>query len=194
MAHSMHVFCIDLDRVRSFCGSKNDTVLVDIEAVEGSRVSRREAVLANRGGPGSLKLRAAIAQIVYGEELEPRFGPIYGHAFECLCILHGAPLPNEGWFGIARAKIDDFVRYLHTLHVGQPLEALLHRGAPVELPPSEDVPFIGYLTAAEVKFAHEQLCMLNQAGPSELQTVFASYRRWMGTAAGCNLGLVSFYY
>ena len=71
---------------------------------------------------------------------------------------------------------------------------LLHRGAPLAIPRTEDRPTIGYLTPSEALAAHEVASRLDvESLPAGVRTVIEQARAWVAATASAREGLVCVY-
>ena len=125
----------------------------------------------------------AAAELIEGTVSQPQQGHQYGYGLERLCRILGKPLATiEGKRGM-----------LHALQLNSTLS---NERSPVSLPPRDDFPAIGYLTADEVEHEVERLRGLDLSYPksAEIEKGRKTFFRCLKEAAKRGTGILSFYY
>ena len=145
MSYSVGAYAVDLGELAKVIGSKDEALLAaliadnpelgepDEEAEEEDQVSES----------------AALRHLVMGETPHPPSAYQYGYALEELCRHLGEWLPGDLWTSIRWTVLEETGFQ----------EILKKTDPPVPLPPSEDFPRIGHLSAEQVR------AMVQKMGP-----------------------------
>lgn len=182
--------------------------MVDIELFMGeSTKAFRESKASKSSSPKTEIKPTALpdAQTVmrhlfFGEPVDARVGFAYNAVTMALCRKCGSKLPNQNWIGVKR--INDWACELDKVLVekGLPTDLfsvekhLLSRGNPFLQTYATDVPFIGYLTSAEIAKILPYLEGLNlkSGGPEDPETYLVDIRKWLKACANEEEDLICF--
>jgi len=198
-------FAVKLSQIRKALGSRNKSLLLELrEEFEEELADDRERVEeANQDDDfdPELSLQDALRHLIMGEDLWDYEGEKYGHSLELMCAFFGEFLANEHWTGVPLDWADAADEAL--LELGVPAEVfsifnhLLDRGAPVDIPEIDEVPWIGYVTLDEIRVAlaelsETRLTALKSNVP--MQIALKQVRDWLDTCQRDKSDLVCFYY
>jgi hypothetical protein len=194
MGYILTAIAVDLKQVSAAVGSKNRQLLAALVETFGGGFERFDEMAINacdeEAGQQPLTMRAALTQMVMGEEYDKSFGFMYGYAFEYICLYFGDYLPNSEWSAMPSgstwaAAVD---RELAT--AGVPATVLrveyhlMNRGAPVAIPESDGFPGIGYLTLKEIEDAQKVLGEAKLAAIND-KNIVASIQEIQGWLKAC---------
>jgi hypothetical protein len=132
MSYFLTAYLVNLADLKSVIGSKDESILSDIEPIiEETCEDDEEEAVAQRG---------AVRSLVMGEPLDPDNAARYGCAFWHICRVKGEELLPDAWGGIRCDSVK-----------ACGLEELLTKtGPPVALPPNSDIPHIAYLKRDQI--------------------------------------------
>ena len=198
-------FAVKLSQIRKALGSRNKSLLLELreefeEELEDDRERVEEANQDDDFDP-ELSLQDALRHLIMGEDLWDYEGEKYGHSLELMCAFFGEFLANEHWTGIPLDWADAADEAL--LELGVPAEVfsifnhLLDRGAPVDIPEIDEVPWIGYVTLAEIRVALAELSEIRLTALKSnvpMQIALKQVRDWLDTCQRDKSDLVCFYY
>ena len=204
MGYILTPIAVDLKQVSAEVGSKNTqllAVLVDTFS-DGFEQFDEMAVNASdeEAGQQPLTMRAALTQMIMGEEYDKSFGFMYGYAFEFICRYFGDYLPNNEWWampsGSWAATVDQEMG-----NVGVPANVLrvehhlMYCGAPIAIPESDGFPGIGYLTGKEIETAQKAFGEAKLAAITDksVLTSILEIQGWLTACALSSRDLVCFY-
>jgi hypothetical protein len=132
----------------------------------------------------------ALRQVVYGEELDPRFGTLYAQIIETICLQFGTSFQP----GFMRAPVMELDRLLKRRKCSVEVSDLAYRGSPIPIP-SDDIG-VGYWDPRQVRDASSFFSGLKLPRAGELTREFVGWiNRCLEEAAGRkDSGLVEFVY
>jgi hypothetical protein len=224
MGCTLTPIAVDLGKISRLIGSKDESLLgllvdrfgSELDAIDATAGGVEKAVSGDEGEGDLVQCRppcASAAEVlrhfVMGEEHDHRVGFKYGYVLQRLCEHFGERLPNDCWcdlrYGAAWfQELDDALEKAGVSRKAFSVcRHLTERGSPIPIPEYHDFPFIGYLTAAEVRPALTALCnaRFDDIGDEEdeaeddvwLPAEFEEIRRWLEFCAETNQDLVCFY-
>jgi hypothetical protein len=204
MGYILTPISVDLGQVSGVIGSKNKRLISDLVKMFGGDFDQFDEMAADyadgEDDQEPLTMRAAITQMVMGEEYDEELGFMYGYALEFICLHLGEQLPNSGWSAMPRGaayaqKADKALKRAGVAEDVLQVSQLMNRGAPVPLPLIEDFPGIGYMRAKEIEAALKEFGedKLTAVTDEELQGSLAEVRGWLVTCAGSGRDLICFY-
>lgn len=140
--------------------------------------------------------RDIMRQLLLGEAMHEDFGPTYGHALEVLCHHAGTLLDNAHWAGMRFRYFSMVEEALAELGVDFDPAGLVLGGAPIELPPIDDFPSIGFVESHRIGAMADTLAEVELARLTDdaIRGSVAELRDWARTCQAEGLGLVCFYY
>lgn len=195
MSYCLHVYAIDLEKLKSYCGSKNETILKHGEVKLGSLMTHHDDFFTASMPPGTPSVRMALKQLINGEPRHPSYGFQYGYALKLLCELYGSPLNNNGWSATRDSYLEKMQEILKSYGLDSYLRRLLYRGAPVEIPVIQDFPAIGYLQLADAVAIDQAMKPVDFSNYDEdIAESLDNFHSWAITAKKVEGGLISFYH
>lgn len=179
MSYSLIPILIDLPKLRSAIGSKDQTLFEAIRNRDPERFDDNYY---------ELPLGKAVRQLVMGEELDAGSPDThqYGYALKELCEWFGTVLPFELWDSVHWAVIE-----------ATNVSAVLRQtGSPIDIPKNpEDFPVIGHLERGRIQGLVQQMgdegLTHNEPG---LQELLKEFEGWLRHASAENKDLVLFYH
>jgi hypothetical protein len=202
MGYILTPIAVDLGRVSGAIGSKNKRLISALVKVFGDDFDQFDEMAADYADEDdeALTMRAALTQMVMGEEYNEELGFMYGYALEFICLHLGEHLPNTGWSAMPRGtayakKADAALKRAGVAEDVFQISQLMNRGAPVPLPLIEDFPAIGYMRVKEIKAALKEFSedRLTAVKDEEVRESLAEVRGWLVTCAGSGRDLICFY-
>ncbi len=175
MSYVLTAYILDLADLKSAVGSKDRSIIRDIEPMIEESFDEDEEEEADAQ-------RAAVCALVMGEPMDPDNAQ-YGHALWNICRVKGEEFLPDAWGGIRWDSVE-----------ACGLEDLLTKtGPPVALPPSEDFPNIGYIKrdmiAKYIEAAEEQ----KEKSTPNVVGLLDEYLSWLERAQSENKDIVFFY-
>jgi hypothetical protein len=173
---------VDIDRLRSAFGSRDEAMLGEIEREFADQFRDNDRWFSDEIGRGAPSLREALAQIARGEITGGEAtGFQYGYALELLCKRLGHELDN-----------DDLIEFVDDLEIPT---GLLSSGPPLPIPPPLDFPAIGFLTADQVRDEYARLEGLDLShDDKDIEAAREEFRSYLRQASERGLGIVTFAY
>jgi hypothetical protein len=204
MGYILTPIAVDLGQVSGAIGSKNKRLVSALVKKFGDDFDQFDEMAADFGdgedGGEALTMRAALTQMVMGEEYNEELGFMYGYALEFLCRHLGEELPNEAWSAMPSGsawaeKADKALKAAGVAEKVLRVNRLMYRGSPVPLPEVEDFPGIGYMRVNEIGaalegFGEDKLAAVKD---KELRASLAEVRGWLLACAGSGRDLICFY-
>ncbi|MEV6067919.1 hypothetical protein AB0L82_15310 [Nocardia sp. NPDC052001] len=140
--------------------------------------------------------RDVMRQLLLGEPMEQDFGPTYGHALEVLCHHSGKLLGNAHWAGMRFRYFSMVEQALADIGVEFDPAELVLGGAPIDLPPIDDFPSIGFVEGYRIDAMADTLNAvdLELLTDDSIRGSVAEMREWARTCQAEGTGLVCFYY
>lgn len=196
MSYNLYPMAVDLDVVRAAIGSKDASLLAKLASGFAHELddltSMMEDAIDEDEGP--LTAADVLRHLVMDEPRRPDAGFVYGYCFELICRHFGATLDNGEWSSMRWAWFEAVQKALGEAGVDGKtfaVTALVTRGAPVQLPPIDDFPSIGYLTRAEIPVVRAVLATAELSKVTDSQAVASieQIRSWLDECAesGCDL-------
>jgi len=204
MGYSLTPYAVDLSKITALVGSKDKHRLARLLKLFGNQDS--EAEDAGEGSPGA-STADALRHLIMGQPYDARVAYKYGYVLEFLCRHFGEELMNACWcdlrdshlwFESLDTQLEEAGVSTERLSVNK---HLANRGSPIPMPPYNDFPEIGYLTAEEVGPALEALlkAKFDDIGDEEeedeelwLPTEFEEIRSWLEICVETDRDLVCF--
>ncbi|MRH87547.1 hypothetical protein GFY24_08770 [Nocardia sp. SYP-A9097] len=191
MSYIVSPYAVDLDGIR-LVGSYGQ------EFVDAVVRSSPQQVLDRLDEAEELGLtpRDVMRQLLAGEPMDPEFGPTYGHALEVLCHHAGTLLDNAHWAGMRFRYFSMVEQALADIGVDFDPTELVLGGAPIELPPIDDFPSIGFVEHHRIDAMADTLnaVRLDRLTDDAIRGSVAEMREWARTCQAEGVGLVCFYY
>ena len=180
MSYALTAYLVDLDRLRSVIGSRDETLAEAIIETNSEEFDDADEYDTD----DYLPLVEALRQLINGDALTPREYTQYGYALEELCRYLGKPLDSIQWSAARWSCIE-----------ATGLTRLLTEvGPPVQLPPKTDFPAIGYLTRDEIKAELERATALKNSTPAEgVIELLDEYCGWLQKAIRRKRDIILFY-
>lgn len=182
MGYSAQAYAVDIDRIRSAFGSRDETLLRAIEQAFADDLRRSDEWFSGEISRGAPTLREALAQILRGK-ITGREGTEfqYGYAVELLCKHLGHSLDTDDGFEF----VDDLE--LPT--------SLTTSGPPLPIPTLTDFPVIGFLTANQVGEEYARLKDQDLSHDDEdIAAAREEFRSYLQQANDLGLGIAMFSY
>lgn len=191
MSYIVSAYAVDLEGIR-LVGSYGQ------EFVDAVVRSTPQHVLDRLDEAEELGLtpRDVMRQLLLGEPMDSEFGPTYGHALEVLCHHAGTLLDNAHWAGMRFRYFSMVEQALAEIGVEFDPAQLVLGGAPIELPPIDDFPSIGFVENHRIDAMADTLnaVELDRLTDDAIRGSVAELRQWARTCQAEGLGLVCFYY
>jgi hypothetical protein len=161
MSYTLSPYLVDLDGLRRAVGGKDSALFKAV--VDGNPAAfGEESDEEYDEDEEEISLRTALRQLIMAEPFAKDSLHQYGYALEQLCRHLGEEVVGRDlWSGIHWNVLED---------TGVE-EMLFQTGAPVSLPPSDDFPRIGHITATDI------VAQLRRVGDAPLKTATPSGRK-----------------
>lgn len=175
MSYVLTAYVLDLADLDSVFGSKDKSVIRDIEQViEETYEDDEEEADAQR---------AAIQALVMAEPLNPHNAAQYGYALWNICRLKGEELLPDAWGGVRWDSVE-----------ACGLEELLTKTSPsIALPRNKDIPYVGHVKREDVaRYIQVAQDQKTKVGPS-IVGLLDEYLGWLEEARSKNKDVVFFY-
>lgn len=187
MGYGVMAYRVDIDRLRTLCGSGDNQARRAICGRFRTDIARLNDDLDCSNDRGAPSVFTAIEHLVMGGD-KTLPGHLYGYGFKYMVEFSGRFLNNGPFYPCPSSYLESTVDpALRATGAAISMSDLIFRGAPVDFPSPDDFPAIGYWTAAEVAAAAGPL----QSGTTEeVRTVAA----WAASAAAEDKGVVGFYH
>jgi hypothetical protein len=193
MSYGFTPIAVDLDLVRKAIGTKDASLLAALLAEyrhDDPEVEEDEEVVS---------AREALKQMVMGEKYSEgeNVGSEYGYALECLCLHFGEQLNDDQWCSMHMEWVETVDAALEAEGATgfSVLGTLMHRGAPITIPPTYDFPGIGYMLAGEMGAVLGSLLQARQKISDEgVRESVGQVCGWIETCIAEKCDLVCFYY
>jgi hypothetical protein len=117
-----------------------------------------------------------------------------GYALERLCGDVGARLPTRAWSAMHLDVFADVDAALAAQGLPVTLAPRFEAAPPVALPPIDDFPMIGHVSAQEVASLRAELAGVDLDRAGEAGELIGEFQAWLGEAATRGLALIFFYY
>ncbi|WP_067564664.1 DUF7691 family protein [Nocardia acidivorans] len=191
MSYIVSPYAVDLDGIRlvgSYGQEFSDAVVRSTPQHVLDRLDEAEEL--------GLTPRDVMRQLLVGEPMDPDFGPTYGHALEVLCYHAGTLLDNAHWAGMRFRYFSMVEQALADIGVEFDPAQLVLGGAPIDLPPIDDFPSIGFVENYRIDAMADTLnaVELDRLTDDAIRGSVAQMREWARTCQAEGLGLVCFYY
>lgn len=167
MGYTVSFYEVDLDSIKKTLGSRDLSILDKVKFDEEDEGGRELARI-----------------LITGEEQPPDLGSEFAYAFEKIveAVESESIIPNE-------------FESLHYTEFEGPLSWILESGPPVDLPPNDDFPIIGYRTIEEMKkFLDEWEDDNIDEYDSEIQEMIEVMLDIFRNAVSHQKGIISFLY
>ena len=121
---------------------------------------------------------------------------LYGYCVKTLCELWGAPLANEGWWGMRYGWFSTVSDTVAQAGVTYDFAGLIVGGPGVEVPDPGDFPAMGHITRDGLQSHLDRLDGADLAGIDDRQVVEAvgQVRSWLLQCRQEDMDLVCFYH
>jgi hypothetical protein len=182
MGYGTQAYAVDIDRIRSTFGSRDETLLGAVEQAFADDLRRNDEWFSGEISRGAPTLREALAQILRGQ-IAGRQGAEfqYGYAAELLCKHLGRPLDN-----------DDLIELVEDLEIPT---GLTDSGPPLPIPTSDAFPAVGFLTADRVRGEYARLKDQDLSHDDEdIAAAREEFRSYLRQANDLGLGIVMLTY
>ena len=179
MGYAHCLWGVDLNKLTSFSGSKNESIVDEIVSSLDEELEDNDAFFEDEiEHDESPTTEEALRQIARGDELTSDAPAMYGYALQILCEHIGQQIDHDD---IAAVR-------------DHPYEsALITSGSPINIPYDEaDFPEIGFIAASDI--ANEIAAIDTAPTPSNQDLVddAAAYRAALQIAVDKGLSVVSF--
>jgi hypothetical protein len=164
MGYGIIAFAVDLPRIRSVIGARDERLAEELGESFGLDVGDN-GIADLFGEPDPPTALDGARQMVLGEPYDQRAGFAYGYFFEHLCERYGSFLPNNAWYPCTPTFVTHVDEILAAAGVPKQtlaVENLIWGGAPVTLPLT-DFPSIGWLPRTGIDPALQAL-MVDRGG------------------------------
>lgn len=178
MSYAFRAWSLDLATLRAT--ARTPSAFARIASGEIERITNHDAQFIDCIEDGDPPLAEGLRRLLFGEDA-PAY--VLAYALELVCRHTGAALPNDGLTGIRWSwieRVDDALAA-----AGAPIRLANLSIPPIELPPVDDLPMIGFLTREEAA----PLAHLSVHEDGEVEGAFASLRVWGRSGAD----VVTFY-
>lgn len=199
MSYHLTPFAIELDHLHSALGSRDAALLGKIRGVHAADLKRIDRLLKDAIDLDEDPLTAGdvLRHLIMQEPCREDAGFAYGYCLQLMCHQLGEKLDNSAWSAMHGDWFDAIAAALRDGGVSSSalsIRDLAFRGSPVPLPPIDDFPAIGYLTAAEIGTARSALAAadFSNAGEEEAASI-QQVGDWLNACWESNRGLVCFY-
>jgi hypothetical protein len=200
MGYQLTPIAVDIDALRLAIGSGDAGLVGKVRGRFYTEIKRIDRLLKEVLDPDEEPLTTSdlLRQLILGEPRREDAGFGYGYCLELICRQIGQALPNSEWSAMHGDWFDAVAAALRDCGVNSSALAirdLAFRGSPVPLPPIDDFPGIGYLTAAEIGTARAALAAadLSRLDDEEVAASIRQVQEWLNTCADSNRDLVCFY-
>lgn len=208
MGYGISPIATDLAKVKKAIGSKDRQLLAKLrkacrdqfENIDDIDADEFEEDDEEEEGPGEKRIdtRTAMGQLINGEKLSPRFGFRYAYCLEMICTYYGEMMVNDKFCPMHMEWAERVDKSLKKAGVPAKVFSFLkvmYRGTPVKLPPPDDFPGVGYLTAREIVrvlpyFAKVKLDKVD----ADVRDAITQVRSWLETCARKKCDFITFYY
>lgn len=203
MSYGITPIAVDLKIVQSFVGSKNRELIEAIiaeSADDAESINEMAADHVDEDDPEDepLTIAKALTRLGQGEELTgPAF--VYGYALEFVCRHFGEFMDNSKWSGMRLDWFDTVGAALKQAGVSTDVFStsnLVFRGPPMELPPIDDFPSIGFLRRQEIAAARAALADKKVAAINDpdVRASLMQICKWFDACTASKCDLICFYY
>jgi hypothetical protein len=199
VSYNLYPIAVDLNAVLAAIGSKDESLLAELTAEFAHELDELNSMLVDAiGEDDALAATDVLRHLVTGEPRRTDAGFVYGYCFEIICRHFGDTLSNSAWSSMRWNWFEAVQRALGEAGVGDRVFAatrLVTRGAPVELPPIDDFPSIGYLTRAEIPAVRGALASadLSKVADAEAVASIEQIRSWLRECQESDRDLVCTY-
>lgn len=200
MGYQLTPIAVDLDAVRRALGSGDAGLVGKVRGRFYTEIKRIDRLLKEVLDPDEEPLATGdlLRHLIIGEPRREDAGFGYGYCLELICRQIGRALPNGHWSAMQGDLFDTVAAALRDCGVNSSALAirdLAFRGPPVPLPPIDDFPGIGYLTAAETGTARAALAAadLTRLNDQDVASSIRQVQEWLETCLESNHDLVCFY-
>ncbi len=188
---------LNIDRLRRYCSPEGELTLAAIEKYDSAILNAYD-----RNRLSEVPIRQTIQDLLTGEFHHSDIGFQYGYALELLCHFCGDILANNRVYPLSIDRFDAIDRAWAQLGLNDILKMsrLVYGGSPIELPVIDDLPTIGYLTAAECELANDRLFddrgvpKFDLTSPNFPIPVLNQIASWISIAAEMQQGIICFYH
>jgi hypothetical protein len=188
---------LNIDRLRRYCSPEGELTLAAIEKYDPASLNAYD-----RNGLSEIPIRQTIQDLLTGERHHLDIGFQYGYALELLCHFCGDILANNRVCPLSLDHFDEIDRAWAKIGLNDILKMsrLVYGGSPIKLPVIDDLPTIGYLTAAECELANDRLfddrgiLQFDLTAPIFPIPVLNQIASWISIAAQMQQGIICFYH
>jgi hypothetical protein len=200
MSYGLTVYVVSLPKLRALPGSRDRKLIKRAQASsfvadQIDEMVQRHNEDSDEEGQIRVSFADAVAQLVTREvppDVPHYAGFVYGYAFEAICAGLGDVLDNDSVPGLDFDELDEFLK-----SNGVPLEVLelTCGGAPIEVPPADDWPSIGWWSPEQIAKATRPLSELDlEDAEDEISECVEQIRAWVAEARrrkdACLVGFV----
>ncbi|MFI5906006.1 hypothetical protein [Dactylosporangium sp. NPDC051541] len=137
-----------------------------------------------------------LADLMLGRPYVQSDAHLYGYSLKALCNLWGAPMANEGWWGMRYAWFEDVTQAAAQSGAAYDFTDLITGGPGVNIPAGDDFPSMGHIVHDHLQ---SHLNRLNATDPSRLTdaqaaTAVNQVRSWLQECQRDDMDLVCFYH
>jgi hypothetical protein len=199
MGYRLTPIAVDLDAVRLALGSRDSALVGKIRGRYYADIKKIDRLLkeAFEFDDEPFTTGDVLRQLIMDEPRREEAGFAYGYGLELVCRQLGQALPNSACPTVSRDWFDAVAGALRACGVNSSALAirdLAFRGPPVPLPPIDEFPGIGYLTAAEIGTARAALAAADLARlGGEQGAAIRQVSDWLDQCAAANRDLVCFH-
>ena len=200
MSYRLLPIAVDLDALRLAIRSRDAALVGKIRGRFYADTKKINQLLkqAFDADDEPLSIDDVLRHLIMDEPYREEAGFAYGYGLELLCRQIGKTLPNGGWSAVRGDWFDTVAAGLRGCGVyssALSIRDLAFRGPPVPLPPIDEFPAIGYLTAAEIGTARAALAAadLSRLEEDEVVPAIRQVNGWLDACAEASRDLVCFY-
>jgi hypothetical protein len=200
MGYHLTPIAVDLDALRIALGSRDAALIGKLRGRFYAETKKIDRVLKEAIDPDDepCSTGEVLRHLIMGEPYRQDAGFAYGYCLELISRQIGKTLPNGSWTALRNDWFDNIAAALRKSGVNSSalsIRDLAFRGSPVPLPPIDEFPGIGYLTAAEIGTARAALAAadLTRAQGEEVLAAIHQVHGWLDACAESNRDLLCFY-
>ncbi|GAA2363990.1 hypothetical protein GCM10010170_061410 [Dactylosporangium salmoneum] len=137
-----------------------------------------------------------MADLMLGRPHANENAHLYGYCVKVLCELWGAPMANDGWWGMRYGWFDAVTKTVAQAGVTYDFTDLIIGGPGADVPPPDDFPAMGHITRDDLQ-AHLDLLSapeLARIDDQDVVTAVEQVRSWLRECRREDTDLVCFYH
>ena len=192
MSYAIHPFAVSIASLEGAIGSTDKSLLRQIKRSHRGKFKEMDEL-----DDEVTSTKECLIDLLKGRPLDEKAGFKYGYVLMMICESKGRMLPNDGWWGMRAAWIEEIDSILEEEGIEEDVlriwNHLVGRGSPISLPAIDDFPLIGYLLNSEMDRVRESLITLSKEDDDE-GTAIAQVLAWVDHCLASQEDLVCFYH